>query len=117
CKPQCYFLIEPTGPAVKKSGATTRPVEYMLLADLATAQKYRLELVSGQPWKTVAAAVQPLSAVSTQIRTTLLSQRQQSFFTARWAALRKAEDKLVTYAPAYKPAPLPSTTSSSTATS
>jgi len=116
CKPQCYFLIKPTGPAKPVKGVPTRPVYYMLLPDLATANKFRSELVSGKSWQSVAAAKQPLSAVESTIRTTLIGQKQQTFISDRVRALLAAENKLVQYAPAYKPAPLPATTTSSSTT-
>jgi parvulin-like peptidyl-prolyl isomerase len=117
CKPQCYFLIRPTGPAKPVKGVPTRPVDYMLVPDLATATRFRAELAEGKSWQVVAAAKQPLSKVQSQIRSTLLGQKQSSYVSGKVQALLAAEKKLVQYAPAYKPAPLPSTTtSSSTAT-
>jgi len=94
----------------------TRPVYYMLLPDLATANKFRSELASGRSWQAVAAAKQPLSAVESTIRTTLIGQKQQTYVGDKVRALLAAENKLVQYAPAYKPAPLPATTTSSTTT-
>lgn len=116
CQPQCYFLIKPTGPATGKAGKQTRPVLYILLRDLATAQKARTELAGGKSWKLVAEEPSPLAQVSSEIRSTLLGQRRQRYFTSRWKALKKAEDKLVVYAPAYRPPSLAPTTSSSSTT-
>ena len=113
CEPQCYFLIRPTGPAKKVKGVSTRPVDYMLLPDLATATRFRSELVSGKTWQVVSAAKQPLSAVQSQIRTTLLGQKQSAYVATKVKALIAAENKVTSYASGYKPAPLPATTTQS----